>query len=56
MVVRMLSAIKDIGKSGQGVDPVLNAGAAGIIDPDDRAAGFDSGIHALADLAGVDLG
>mgnify|MGYP000400169221 CR=1 FL=1 len=40
--------------AGQGVDPLLNAGSAGVIDADDRDTRLDGVIHQVAHLLGVD--
>ena len=46
-------ALKDVGIAAQGGHPLLNTGAAGIIQADDRRADLDGLIHHLAYLAGI---
>ena len=44
-------AAGDFGVHCQGGDGVLDAGAAGVLDADDRAADFDGHVHDFADFA-----
>src|SRR4029077_21114987 len=47
--------VKDIGIAGQADDTLLDAGAAGVVDPDAGPAGAHRQIHDLADFLGEDL-
>ena len=47
---------KDVGVAGEGVHALLDAGAAGIVEPDDGRPGVDRHLHDLADLFGIGRG
>ncbi len=47
--------VEDLSVAGEGIDPFLHAGAAGIVDEDEGGAGFQGLCHDLGDLYGVDL-
>src|SRR5206468_13080767 len=49
-------AQEDVGVTGERDDPLLDPGASGVVQPDDRRAGLHREIHDLADLAGVRFG
>ena len=49
-------APEDVRVAGQRDDALLDPRAAGVVDPDHRAAVLDSEVHDLADLLGEDLG
>ena len=46
-------AVEDLAVAGQRIDAFLDAGAAGVVDADERDAHLDGVIHDLGDLAGV---
>ena len=48
-------AQEDVGVAAERGDALLDAGAAGVVEPDDRRAVADGEIHHLADLRGVGL-
>ena len=43
-------AVEDLAVLGEGDDALLDAGAAGVVDPDDRGAGLERHVHDLDDL------
>ena len=47
---------EDLGVARERDDPFLDARAAGVVHPNDRAADLDGQVHHLADLLGKDLG
>ncbi len=47
--------VEDAAVAGQRVDALLNAGAAGVVDEDERAAALEGQLHHVGDLEGVDL-
>ncbi len=49
-------APEDLGVAGQRHDALLDARAAGVVDPDHGAAELHREVHHLADLLGEDLG
>ena len=49
-------APEDLGVAGERDDALLDPCAAGVVDPDHRAAVLDGHVHHLADLLGEDLG
>ena len=49
-------AQEDVGVAGQRDDPLLDAGAARVVEADDGHARLHGQVHHLADLAGVGLG
>ena len=48
-------AVEDLGEQAERDHALLDAGAAAVVDPDDRAAGLQRVIHDLDDLLAVDL-
>ena len=48
-------AAEDLAVAGEGVHRLLDAGAAGVVEADAGAAGFESHVHDLADLGRVHL-
>ncbi len=48
-------AVKDVAVAGQAVDPFLDAGAAGIVDADQRRSGLQGQLHDVDDFLGVHL-
>ena len=48
-------AVEDLGEQAERDHAFLDAGAAAVVDPDDRAAGLQRVIHDLDDLLAVDL-
>ncbi len=49
-------ALEDLGVAAQRGDAFLDAGAAGVVEPDDRRADLHGLVHDLADLLGMGLG
>ena len=47
--------VEDPAVAGQRVDALLDAGAAGVVDEDERAAALERQLHHVGDLEGVDL-
>ena len=47
--------VEDPAVAGQRVDALLDAGAAGVVDEDERAAGLEGQLHHVGDLVRVDL-
>jgi hypothetical protein len=52
---RLHVAPEDLGVAGERDDSLLDPRAAGVVDPDHRAAVLDGQVHDLADLLGEDL-
>ena len=48
-------AVEDLGEQAERDHALLDAGAAAVVDPDDRAAGLQRVVHDLDDLLAVDL-
>ena len=48
-------SLEDLAVTGQRVDAFLDAGAAGVVDSDDRCASAHGVVHHLGNFSGCDL-